>query len=57
MGAAFAAAEESVKGSITVGKLADLVVLSEDIFSGPPERILETKVEMTMVGGKIVYRE
>lgn len=54
MGAAFAAGEESIKGRIAVGKVADLVVLSEDIFSGPLERILETKVEMTMVGGEIV---
>jgi len=56
MGAAFAAGEEAIKGSIAMGKAADLVVLSEDIFSDPPERILETKVEMTMVGGEIVYR-
>ena len=50
MGAAFAAGEETIKGSISVGKVADLVVLSGDIFSGPPERILEAKAERTMIG-------
>jgi predicted amidohydrolase YtcJ len=36
--------------------LADLVVLSSDIFSGPPERLLETQVNITIFDGKVVYR-
>jgi hypothetical protein len=54
-GGAFAAFEEGEKGTISPGKLADLVVLSEDIFAAPPERIKDVKVKMTVVGGKIVY--
>lgn len=51
-GAAYASGEETVKGSLTPGKLADLVILSQDIFSVPPMRILETEVVGTMVGGE-----
>ncbi|MBV9156046.1 MAG: amidohydrolase, partial [Acidobacteriaceae bacterium] len=53
---AFASHEESRKGSIEAGKLADLVVLSEDILSVPPEKILSAKVLYTILGGKIVYQ-
>lgn len=55
MGAAFASGEEHVGGSITPGKRADMVVLSEDLFADPPERILETSVEKTIVDGQIVF--
>jgi len=54
--AAYAAFEEDIKGSITPGKLADMVVLSKDIMRIPPEEILETKTVLTIVGGKIVYQ-
>jgi predicted amidohydrolase YtcJ len=56
MGSAFAANQEKDRGSLAVGKLADLVILSRDIFD-PAERdhIAETKVMLTVVGGKIVY--
>jgi len=47
--------EEDIKGSIEVGKLADLVVLSQDILEIPPNQIADTVVEMTMVGGEIAY--
>lgn len=47
--------EEKIKGSIETGKLADIVVLSQDILEIPPNKISETKVEMTIVGGKIMY--
>ena len=47
--------EEKIKGSIEVGKLADLVVLSKNLLQIPPREILETKVVMTIVSGKIVY--
>ncbi|MBM4088702.1 MAG: amidohydrolase [Planctomycetes bacterium] len=53
--AAYAAFEENLKGSITVGKLADLVVLSDDILTIPEERIPETEVVCTIVGGKVVF--
>ena len=52
---AYAAFEEDQKGSITPGKLADLVVLSRDILSVPAEAILDTEVVYTIVGGRIVY--
>ena len=48
--------EENRKGSLEPGKLADLVVLSDDILTCPEERIRDITVLMTMVGGKIVYR-
>ena len=51
-GAAFAAGEEAVKGALSPGKLADLVVLDRDIFRVPPMEILETEVMGTMVGGR-----
>jgi len=53
--AATASGEESIKGSITPGKLADLVVLSDDPLAVKPEKIKEIKVEMTIIGGKIVW--
>ncbi len=52
---AYASYEESSKGSITVGKLADLVVLSRDILSSPPEAIRGTLVDRTVFGGRTVY--
>lgn len=52
---AYAAFEENDKGSLEVGKLADIVVLSKDLASCSNEEILETEVIMTMVGGKIKY--
>jgi predicted amidohydrolase YtcJ len=53
--AAYASGEEREKGSITPGKLADLVVLSHDIFTIPPMAILETEVEATILDGQFVY--
>ena len=55
MGAAFAEFQEKDKGSITPGKLADMVILSDNIFSTKPEAIRNAKVETTIVGGKVVY--
>lgn len=51
-----AAFEEKVKGSLTPGKLADFVILERDIMTVEPKAILDTKVRMTVLGGKIVYR-
>lgn len=56
MGAAYASGEEEIKGSIAPGKLADLVVLSRDIFTIEPMEILETRVEATILDGRFVYR-
>jgi len=55
MGAAFAEFQEKDKGSITPGKLADMVILSDNIFDLKPEAIRNAKVETTIVGGKVVY--
>ena len=53
---AIAAFEEDIKGTLTPGKLADIVVLSQDILSVAEERIPATQVEMTIVGGEIRYQ-
>ncbi len=55
-GAAYASGEGRLKGSITPGKLADLVVLSQDIFTIDPTDILQTEVMVTILGGRVVYR-
>ena len=55
-GCAYAAFEEKDKGTISPGKFADLVVLSEDLFRIPPERIKDARVEITIVGGRVVYQ-
>jgi predicted amidohydrolase YtcJ len=55
MGSAYAEFQEKEKGSITPGKLADFVVLSDDIFKIPPAAIRNVKVEATFLGGKLVY--
>ncbi len=47
--------EENSKGSITAGKLADYVVLAEDLYSIPVDRIKDVKIVRTVVGGKTVY--
>jgi predicted amidohydrolase YtcJ len=53
--AAYASFEEDRKGTLTAGRLADFVLLSRDLFSIPPEEIRDVDVEMTVVGGKVVY--
>ena len=55
LGAAFAEFQENEKGSITPGKLADMVILTDNIFDLKPEAIRNVKVETTIVGGKIVH--
>ena len=54
--AAYASFEENIKGSIEVGKLADMVVLSDDILTIDPIKIWDVKVDMTIFDGKIVYK-
>ena len=56
MSNAFATFEENIKGSLTVGKLADITVLTKDITKVPDEEIKTAKVAYTIVGGKIVYQ-
>ncbi len=56
MANAFAAFEEDVKGSLTPGKYADIVVLTRDILSAPEDEILEARPALTIVGGKVVHR-
>ena len=53
---AHASFEEELKGSLLPGKLADLVLLSDDFLNCPVERIRDIRADMTLVGGKIVYR-
>ena len=56
--AAYAAFQEKERGSLAVGKLADLVVLSRDILAAAErDHLAETEVLMTMVGGKVVYEK
>lgn len=56
LGAAFAGRREKTEGSIEPGKLADLIVLSQDLFKVQPNEIGKTEILATMVGGKVVYR-
>ncbi len=57
MGNAIAAFEEDIKGSITPGKLADITILSQDLLTVPDEAIMDTGIVMTIVGGKVRYRD
>ena len=54
---AYAAFEEHLKGSVEAGKLADLVVLTEDVSRVPAERLRHVAVAMTVLGGRVVYSE
>jgi hypothetical protein len=53
---AYASFMEDVSGSLTIGKYADFVVLDQDIMTVAPERILDTQVLMTVLGGNVVYQ-
>jgi hypothetical protein len=53
--AAYASFEENIKGSITPGKLADMVVLSDDLLKSPPEQLKDIRVEMTIIDGRVVW--
>ena len=55
MGSAYAEFQEKDKGSITPGKLADMVLLSDDVFAIDPVKIREVKILTTWVGGQIVW--
>jgi predicted amidohydrolase YtcJ len=53
--AAYTSFEEKIKGSLSPGKLADMIVLSADPTQVPPEKLKDIKVEMTIIGGEVVY--
>ena len=55
MGSAYAEFQENEKGSITPGKLADMVILSDDIFTIDPAKIRDVKVLKTFLGGKLIW--
>jgi predicted amidohydrolase YtcJ len=54
---AYAAFQEKLKGSLEVGKLADVTVLSKDILTIPEDQILATDVKYTIVGGKVAFQQ
>jgi predicted amidohydrolase YtcJ len=56
LGAAFAGRREKTEGSLEKDKLADLIIVSQNIFEIDPHKISETKVRTTIVGGKVVYQ-
>ena len=47
--------EEKTKGTLEPGKLADLIVVDTDPLTSPPESLLQTRVDLTVIGGKVVY--
>lgn len=57
IGSATASGEAQNKGSLTPGKLADLIVLEDDIYERPEEKLLTTSVYMTILGGRIIHKK
>ena len=55
LNSAFASFDESIKGSLAPGKLADMAILSDDPLAVPPEKLKEIKVEKTIIGGEVVW--
>jgi predicted amidohydrolase YtcJ len=53
--AAYASFEEDIKGSISPDKLADMVVLSADPLTSPPEKLKDIRAEITIIGGKVAW--
>ena len=56
MGSAYAGHMEGVKGSLEPGKLADMVVWQDDLYEAPLSTLWKTPVDMTMVGGSVLYQ-
>jgi predicted amidohydrolase YtcJ len=57
MNSAYSGFEERIKGSIEVGKIADLVILTKDPLTVAKDEIQNIEAEMTIIGGKIVYQK
>ncbi|HEU4994154.1 MAG TPA: amidohydrolase family protein [Gemmatimonadaceae bacterium] len=57
LGGALASDDDSLTGTLTRGKAADLIVLSDDLFALPPQRIAKARVLLTMMGGRVVYQD
>ena len=57
LGGALASDNESQTGTLTAGKAADLIVVSDDLFSLPPHRIAKARVLLTLLGGRVIYRD
>jgi predicted amidohydrolase YtcJ len=55
--AAYGSFAERERGSIEVGKVADLVVLSQDILSVPEDALMKTEVIATLVGGRVLFEK
>ena len=53
----FGTKEEALKGSLAVGKLADITILSKDILTVPDDEIMTTEVVSTIVGGAVAYQQ
>ncbi len=47
--------EEGIKGTLEAGKLADMIILETDPLTAPPDRLLTTRVDLTMIGGRVVF--
>jgi predicted amidohydrolase YtcJ len=56
IGSAYAAHEERIKGSLEAGKLADLAVWSEDPYTAAIQRLWQIPIDLTLVGGKVIYQ-
>jgi predicted amidohydrolase YtcJ len=56
LGAAFAGRREKSEGSLEIGKFADLIIVSQNVFDIDPRKIGATKVVTTIVGGRVVYQ-
>ncbi|NJN99341.1 MAG: amidohydrolase family protein [Anaerolineales bacterium] len=56
LGPAYLSGKQAVQGSVTPGKWADLVMLSQDLFEVSPDQIPETLAEMTIFEGQVVYQ-
>ncbi len=57
LNSAYASFEEKIKGSITVGKLADMAVLSDNLLEIDPAKIKDVENVMTILGGNVIYRK
>ena len=55
MGSAYAEFQDGEKGTLEVGKLADIIVLSDDIFTIDPTKIGDTRVLTTIIDGKVAF--